>query len=568
VGAPQSALRRYVPILAWLPGYQKGWLRGDIIGALTAWAMVIPESVAYAEIAGVPPQNAFYAAPIALIAYAILGSSRSLVVGATSAASILSASTVAAITADPKQRIELSAALALIAGVILIVAGLARLGFITNFLAEPALQGFLFGMALIIVIRQLGKLAGVSTGEGDFFARAWHLLSQADDWSLTTIAVGVAAIAALLAIERFVPRLPASLAVLVAGIALSYPLHLEKHGVDVVGKIPAAVPALHIPDISLHQAAELMGGAFGLSLVVFAESFSIANRFAQLHRTEVHPDQEMIGMGAANASVGLFAGFAVSGSASRTAAAEGGGGRTQMLSIIAAGLVLVTAAFLTPLFTQLPEPVLGAIVIVAVRSFMRIAPLRRYWRLDRPSFAIAAAALLGVLTFDLLPGLVIAVVLSLSLFVAGASQIEAAVLGRAPDGSYRDVGAGAGAQEVPGTLIVRPGGQLFFGNIDRVRKAVLELLDRPSTEPVTSVCLVLTATFHLGLPVQDTLTELNQQLQTTGRELWLVGMQSRVLKSFEHSELYRTVGADHVVHNLDHAVHPAGKPEDPSGQAR
>jgi sulfate permease, SulP family len=557
VAASQSALQRHLPIAGWLPRYQRGWLRGDIIGALTAWAMVIPESVAYAEIAGVPPQNAFYAAPVALVAYAILGSSRSLVVGATSAASILSASTVAAISADPKERIELSAALALIAGVILIVAGLARLGFITNFLAEPALQGFLFGMALIIVIRQLGKIAGVSTGEGDFFARAWHLLRQADDWSLTTVAVGLSAVAALLVLERFVRRLPASLAVLIAGIAVSYPLHLDKHGVAVVGKIPAAVPALHIPDINLHQAVQLIGGAFGLSLVVFAESFSIANRFAQLHRTELAPDQEMIGMGASNAAAGLFAGFAVSGSASRTAAAEGGGARTQLLGVIAAGLVLVTAAFLTPLFTQLPEPVLGAIVIVAVRGFLRVGPLRRYWRLDRPSFAIAAAALLGVLTFDLLPGLIIAVVLSLSLFVAGASQIEVAVLGRAPDGGFRDIRTAAGAKEVPRTLIVRPGGQLFFGNVDRVRKAILGLLDRPTAEPITSVCLVLTASFHLGLPVQDTLAELNEQLRTDGRQLWLVGMQSRVLTSFEHSELFATVGADHVVHGIEEAVTPA-----------
>ncbi len=178
-----TSLGRYVPITTWLPRYRKASPRGDTIGALTAWAIVVPESVAYAQIAGVPPQNAFYAAPVALVIYAIFGSSRNLIVGATSAAAILSASTVAAVSANSDDAIELSAALALIAGVILIAAGLLRLGFITNFLAEPALIGFLFGMALIIVVRQLGKIVGVSTGDGDFFPRLGHLLQQIDDWS-------------------------------------------------------------------------------------------------------------------------------------------------------------------------------------------------------------------------------------------------------------------------------------------------------------------------------------------------------------------------------------------------
>jgi sulfate permease, SulP family len=188
--ARTGRLQRLLPILRWLPTYRTAGLRGDAIGALTAWAIVVPESVAYAQIAGVPPQNAFYAAPVALVAYAIFGSSRHLIVGATSAAAILSASTVAAVSPDPGRAVALSAALAIIAGVILIAAGLARLGFVTNFLPEPALVGFLFGMALIIVVRQAGKIVGVSTGEGDFFQRAWHLLTQINRWSLTTMAVG------------------------------------------------------------------------------------------------------------------------------------------------------------------------------------------------------------------------------------------------------------------------------------------------------------------------------------------------------------------------------------------
>jgi SulP family sulfate permease len=354
------------------------------------------------------------------------------------------------VSPDPGRAVALSAALAIIAGVILIAAGLARLGFVTNFLPEPALVGFLFGMALIIVVRQAGKIVGVSTGEGDFFQRAWHLLAQINHWSLTTMAVGLGAIAALLLLERLVPKVPASLVVLVAGIVVSAWLDLESHGVEIVGHIPSAVPSLTLPDVSRHEVAGLLGGGFGLALIVFAESFSISSRFARQHGEEVDADQEMIGMGAANAAAGLFQGFAVSGSASRTAAVEGAGGASQMVSLIAAVLVLVTAAFLTPLFTDLPEPVLGAIVIVAVRGFLRTEPLRRYWRLDRRSFWTAATALLGTLVFDLLPGLLIAVGLALVWFIGAASRPRLAILGQLSGGRYGDRLDHPGAATIPG----------------------------------------------------------------------------------------------------------------------
>ena len=226
---------------------------------------------------------------------------------------------------------------------------------------------------------------------------------------------------------------------LVLGIAFSAVFNLDSHGVEIVGKIPSSVPTLHIPDVTWHEVGQSLGGAFGLALVVFAESYSISSRFARAHNYEVDANQEMIAMGASNAAVGLFRGFAVSGSASRTAAVEGAGGATQMVSLIAAVLVLITAAFLTPLFTDLPEPVLGAIVIVAVRSFFRVSTMAEYWRRDRPTFAIAATALMGVLVFDLLPGLVIAVALSLVLFIAYASQPRIAELRRTPHGDFAEV---------------------------------------------------------------------------------------------------------------------------------
>ena len=401
------------PVAGWLARtYRWGGLGRDSLGAATAWALIVPECVAYAQIAGVPPQNAFYAAPIALLAYALIGGSRFLIVGATSAAAVLSGATVSALTGDPVKAATLSAALALIAGTVLILAGIARLGFIADFLAAPALVGFLFGMALTMIVRQLSKLTGVSTGDGDFFGRLWHVLSEIGAWSWATVAVGAAAIAALLVLERILPRLPAALIVLAAGIAVSAAAHLDQHGVDIVGKIPRAVPTFSFPDLPLKDWLSFSGGALGVALICFAEGFSIASSFGRKHGDSVDANREMAAMGTANAAVGLFRGFVVSGSASRSAAAEAAGGRSPMVSLVAAAMVLLTGAFLTPLFTDLPEPVLGAIVVVAVRGFLNIPEMKRYWRRDRASFAVATTALAGVLIFDLLPGLLLAVGLS------------------------------------------------------------------------------------------------------------------------------------------------------------
>ncbi|MEU8138079.1 SulP family inorganic anion transporter [Streptodolium elevatio] len=542
------------PVADWLRTYRRDRLGKDTIGALTAWALIVPECVAYAQIAGVPPQNAFYGAPVALLAYVLFGTSRFLIVGATSAAAVLSAATVADVSGDPQLAVALSAALAIAAGAVLIVAGLAKLGFLADFLSEPALVGFLFGMALTIIVRQCAKILGVPGGDGDFFDRAWTLLRHADDWHGTTIAVGAAALAALFALERWVPRLPASLLVLVAGIAVSAAVDLDDHGVETVGKIPRAVPTPGWPDISASDWIALLAGTFGVALVVFAESYSIAGRFAREHGDEVDADREMAAMGAANVAAGVFKGFVVSGSASRSAAAEASGGSSPMVSTVAAALILVTGAFLTPLFTDLPEPVLGAIVVVAVRSFLKVSELRRYWRRDRPNFAVAATALVGVLVFDLLPGLLIAVALSLVLFIANASRPRTAVLGKIPGTDrYGDIEDQPGATTVPGLLLVRPDGALFFGNVARLKLAVRELV-ADSDPPPERVVLNLVSSYRLGVPSLDALDELRVELARTGCALHLARVHPDVREALAPSRLGKALGPDAVHASVADAV--------------
>jgi SulP family sulfate permease len=282
---------------------------------------------------------------------------------------------------------------------------------------------------------------------------------------------------------------------------------------------------------------------------VFAESYSISSRFARAHDYEVDANQEMIAMGASNAAVGLFQGFAVSGSASRTAAVEGAGGRTQLVSLIAAGLVLVTAAWLTPLFTDLPEAVLGAIVIVAVRGFLRVSVMREYWRRDRQSFAIAASALAGVLVFDLLPGLIIAVGLSLILFIAHASGPRMVELQRTEGGDFVEVGSTTGLEAIDGLLVVRPDGGLFFGNVDRVRHAVVDLV-RTASDPPGVLCLSLRASYRFDLPVLDSLGELDEDLQRYDVELWLVGVPSISRPQLDRDPLATRLGEHRIWHTV------------------
>ncbi|MEV7287072.1 SulP family inorganic anion transporter [Streptomyces sp. NPDC093252] len=543
---------------SWLPGHRPRRPGKDTVGALTAWALIVPECVAYAQIAGVPPQNAFYAAPVALLAYALLGTSRFLIVGATSAAAVLSAATVAEVSSDPGRAVALSAALAMLTGGVLVVAGVARLGFLAAFLAEPALVGFLFGMALTIIVRQAAKILGIPGGDGDFFARLWHLLAHAGDWSAATIAVGAAALVALLALERWLPRLPAALLVLAAGTAVSAAFALDRHGVDTVGEIPAAVPVPGWPELPASDWLALTAGAFGLALVVFAESYSIAGRFARDHGDTVDANREMAATGAANLAAGLFKGFAVSGSASRTAAAEASGGTSQLVSVIAAALILVTGAFLTPVFTDLPEAVLGAIVVVAVRGFLRVGELRRYWRLDRAGLAIAVTALVGVLVFDLLPGLLLAAALSLILFIAYSSRPRIAVLGHLPATStWGSVEDQPDAVTTPGVLVVRPDGQLFFGNAERLKDAVRDQVRRTEPRPHT-VVLSLVASYRLGVPVLDTLDDLRTELAQRDIALRLARVHTTTAGHVDAHALGRALGPDRIHPTVADAVRAAG----------
>jgi high affinity sulfate transporter 1 len=542
----------------WLTSYRRGYVRPDALAGLTVWSIVVPQAVAYAQIAGLPPQAGLLAAPGALIGYALLGTSRSLVVGATSSTAALSAATVGSLAhGNAAAFAALSAALALIVAGVFVLAGLMRFGGVADLISKPILTGFLFGLGLTIAVGQLPKLLGVPSGSGNFFPKLFDLLGDLGDTSGATLAVGVVSVAALLALRSRAPSLPSSLIVLVASIAVSAAAGLSDHGVAVVGHIPSAFPSPQLPDVDGDQLAAMVGGAIGIALVGYAEAITVGRSTAARHGYAVKPDRELIGLGGANLLAGLSQGFAQSGGASQTAAADRAGGKTQATSLVAAALVLVTGALLAPLFTDLPEATLGAIVIVAILGFLNVEEIARMARLRRSALLLSSLALVGVLVLGILNGLVLAVALSLAFVVQRLSRPGVVELGREPVSGDLGMLEEAGDRElVPGVLMVRVEGQLFYANANAVKERVLARVDAEQRD-VHEVLVDLIGSIDLDVETLDMLADLRDGLAAHELELRFIHTRSKV-----RAALGRRGLGELVVSSLD-ASEPPTSPERP-----
>jgi sulfate permease, SulP family len=353
-------------------GYRRGWLRADLVAGLAVWAVLVPESLAYAVLAGVPPVVGLWAAPAALVLYAALGSSRHLVVGPMSATAALSGVVVGGLAGDPGRAAALTAGLALVTGIITIGAGLLRLGFLAGFVSQPVLKGFIIGLALTIVAGQLPKLFGVERVEGAFFEKLWGLSTELRETNGWAVAIGAGSLVLLLLLRRFVPLVPSAMVVVLAGVLASVLLDLPDRGVAVVGSIASGLPPFGLPELRLADYAAVVGDAVGIALVGFAEGLAAAQTYAAKAGYDIDPDRELLAVGAANVGASLCAGMVVSGSLSKTAVNGGAGARSQASGLIVAALTTVTLLLLTGLFEQLPEATLGAIVIVAVAEVVRV----------------------------------------------------------------------------------------------------------------------------------------------------------------------------------------------------
>jgi len=535
----------------WLRRYRREWLGADAVAGLIIWSVVTPQCVAYAQIAGLPPQAGLMAAPGAMLAYAWLGRSRSLVVSATTAASALSAAAIGPIAhGDMARYAALSAALAIAAAAVLAGAGLLRLGGVADLVSKPVMTGFMFGLGLTITADQLASVFGVKAGSGNFFPRLIDLVRDLGSTHWATFAVGAASLGLLLALKRLVPKLPGTLVVLALAIAVSAGLHLSSHGVEVVGKLPTALPHPSFPDVSGRDFLDLLPAAFGIMLVS-TEAVGVARALASQQHYSIDANRELIALGGSNLLAGLSKGFVQSGGASQTAAADAAGGKSQLASVIAAGLILLTGAFLAPLFKDLPQATLAAIVIVAVSGFFRVDELRRFARLRLSALLFALLALVGVLGLGVLPGLLVAAALSLMVVIYRLSRPSVGTLARNPEtGEWGRQDRHPDWIGVPEILVARSDGPLFYANSVHVKEHLLALVSKADPPP-RAVVLELSESPDLDVETLDALGELRDELARQGIELRLASVRAPAAALLESAGVADGV---RIASSLDAAV--------------
>jgi sulfate permease, SulP family len=539
----------------WLRRYRREWLGADAVAGLIIWSVVTPQCVAYAQIAGLPPEAGLMAAPGAMLAYAWLGHSRSLVVSATTAGSALSAAAIAPLAhGDVARYAALSAALAIVSAAVLAGAGVLRLGGVADLVSKPVMTGFMFGLGLTITADQLASVFGVKAGSGNFVPRIVDLIGDLGSTHWATFAVGAGSIILLLALKRLAPRVPGTLVVLVLSILVSALLHLSSHGVDVVGKLPTALPHPSFPDVNGSDFLDLLPAAFGIMLMS-TEAVGVARSLASQQHYSIDANRELIALGASNLLAGLSKGFVQSGGASQTAAADAAGGKSQLATLIAAGLILLTGAFLAPLFKDLPQATLAAIVIVAVSGFFRVDEFRRFARLRLTAVVFASIALIGVLALGVLPGLLVAASLALMLVIYRLSRPTLGTLGRDPNtGEWGRQDRHQDWAGVPGILAARVDGPLFYANSLHVKEALLGFVAQADPTP-RAVVLDLAASTELDVETLDALGELCDELDRQGVELRLASVRAPAVALLGRAGLKDRV---RIVSSLDAAVADAG----------
>jgi high affinity sulfate transporter 1 len=554
--SPQRTLKSFLPILSWLPNYQTGWLRGDVIAALTIWALLVPEAMAYAGIAGLPPAMGLYAIPLALIAYAILGSSRHLNVGPSSAVAALSFTVVSGLAIVGSDEFVLySIALAFVVGIMLIVASLLRLGILADFLSRPVLDGFIVGVAVSIAVGQLDKLLGFKPLELRFVPDILVIASDIGMTHIPTLVVGAISLGLLFVMHRFTPKLPGAIIVLFLAIFTSSLLDFEGMGIHIVGEIPAGLPPFGIPEaLKISDLLAVAPGAIGVALVAFAESVAIARSVGIKFGYEVDANQELVALGAANLGSGFSGGFTGNGSLSRTSAGTQAGANSQMVSLIAAAAILITAVALTPLFFNLPEATLGAIVIHAVWHNINYRRISRYLGITNLDFVTSLIAAIGVLALGALEGLLIASFLGLMVLLLGTKKRNTSALGKIPGSDiFRSLENYPEGETYPGLLILRFDGTLFFANAPDFVIAAREAY-RKMTPPPRVVIIDGESINEIDATAVFTLKELSDEMARSGVELWFAAVKTRVRDVMVRANLEEAIRPEHFYASIQDGV--------------
>ena len=551
---------RRVPAVRWLPGYERGWLRGDVVAGAVVAALAVPQALGYASIAGAPVQVGLYAVPVALVAYAIFGSSRELVVGPVSTVSVLSGSLLASFgVAGTARAASYTAALALSSGLVLVAAGLLGVGWVAEFLSKPIVTGFVLGLTVLVILNEVPHLLGVPTPKGQVVERVGSLgesLTRGEADRATMI-VSAVSLLVLFGGQWLAPRVPWGLVLLLGGIAASSALDLRAKGVEVVGPVPRGLPTPGLPSVAAGDLPALLGAGAALALMGLAEGLSAARLFAARGGYRVDADQELLASGAANLGSGLFGGIGVAGSLSKTAALSDARGRTQVAGLTAAGLAVVVIVAIAPVLSGLPRAVLSAIVVNAVWKLMDVAALRRYSRVRKNDVVAAGVAAVGVLAFGPLYGLLLAVAGAVLGLVYRSSRVDVEVMGKVPHekaawGSTRNHEE---RPTLPGVLVLRADTPIFWVTAAPIHDIVLSKVDAaPGTR---ALVLDMEATNQMDTTSADALAELLGELREREVDLYLVRVMWPVRQALRRSGLMAELGEDHLWHSISQGVREA-----------
>ena len=544
------SLARYLPILHWLPRYRKEWLAGDTVAGLSVWALMVPQCLGFAAICGVPVQYGLYAAAIALIVYAIFASSRHVVTGPSSTiAAVTGAAVLSVAKAGSSEAIALVAAITLLAGILYIILSTLRMGWVSNFLAESVLVGFVFGIGIDVAVGQLRHLTGTPVSGESVWQKLASWIATMPQASTTTLVVGVAALVILFALKIYAPRVPGALVTLALGIGASAVFNLPDRGVAVVGAVPGGLPTPALPDIRLitQNSDLILSGAIGVLLVGFSESLAAARQYASKYHYDIDINQEMLAQGMANVASGLFQGINVAGSLSKSSVNDASGAKSEMASLAQGIFVILTLLFLAPLFADLPEAVLGAIVIQAVvTGLMDVKAMKRIYRLNRSEFWVGTIALLGVLTFGTLQGVLIGILLSMLVLIARSSRPNIPVLGRSPGSDiFHSLNQYPDSKTYPGLVILRFDGPLYFATANALRDKVREVTVG-AAPPVTKVLIDMEGVNYIDLEGADMLNEIASHMKGAGVEIHLARVKHEVMEMLKKDGVDQTIGRDHI----------------------
>lgn len=552
---PAPRWRGVFPPAQWLASYRRQWLPKDLVAGVTLAAYGIPVSLAYATLAGLPPQYGIYCYLAGGLAYALLGSSRQLAIGPTSAISMLVGVTVAEMAAgDPLRFASIAGLTALLVALMCLLAWLLRLSSVVNFISETILLGFKAGAALTIALTQLPKLFGVKGGGEQFFERIAVLFRQIPDTHLVVLAFGIGALLLLLLGEKFLPGRPVALFVVVLSIVLLSVTPLGGMGFQVVGALPRGLPALHMPALRVRDVDGIVPLAFACLLLSYVESVSAARAIAQKNGYEVDARQELLGLGAANLATGLFQGYPVAGGLSQSSVNDKAGAKTPLALVIASVAIGLCLMFLTGLLTNLPSVVLAAVVLVAVKGLVDIRELRHVWRVSRYEFFVSMVAFAAVLMLGILKGVIFAVLASMLLLIRRAAHPHVAVLGRIPGTrQYSDIERHPENEAVAGVMMFRVEASLLYFNVEHVRESVWSGI-RNSATPVRLVICDLSNCPTADLAGARMLAALHADLVKSGMRLRIVAAHGAVRDMLraegldqQVGELGRTVRADDVI---------------------